>query len=304
VVETGDLVILTDGKSYRISIVSEGHSGLTNDAYDLTADYGCDGIDTFVLSDQFSYFHRTHEGFGGFAYSGRLPAHEVDVAPSVVQAAWLAYCSSDYFNISSNQTGLKLGTEFSMVWPDYVTNLVTYWPDSTLPQMITGWSRNWVIAPRTNSLQPRKAIELKQYPDGFKAWKFAASDPVVVGEMRVPRQVTLETFIPNKPPDTATTGDETEPLRKATFIAESITAGQGRFYPLPPVTVPDLQVMDWRFRDIAGNYVIESHATPKGWPTRGSKAFNQAAAKASQLAAGNRARIQSDLKKAQAVTPP
>ena len=148
-------------------------------------------------------------------------------APAVTDAAWLAYCSKDYFNVPSNRTGLKLFDEFSMVGSDFITNQVSYWPDSTLPQSITGWSRNWVIGVRTNSNQPKQAVELKQYPNGFKAWKFTASDPVTVGTMQVPRQITLETFFP-KPPDTATTGDDTELLRKATFVIDSIEMVKGR----------------------------------------------------------------------------
>ncbi len=302
VVETADLVILTDGKSYRISIASHGHSGLTNDVYDVNADYGCDGADTFVLSDRLSAFHRTREGFAGFAYSGRFPGDQFST-PAVTDAAWLAYCSKDYFNVPSNRTGLKLFDEFSMVGFDYITNQVTYWPDSTLPQRITGWSRNWVIGVRTNSNQPKQAVELKQYPNGFKAWKFTASDPVTVGTMQVPRQITLETFFP-KPPDTATTGDDTELLRKATFVIDSIEVVKGRINLLPSVTVPDLQVEDWRFRDIAGNFLIESHATPKGWPTRGSGAFKQALTKANQIASQNRTLIQTDLKRTQTIIPP
>jgi RNA polymerase sigma factor (sigma-70 family) len=300
VVETGNLVILTDGKSYRISIASVGHSGLTNDFYDVNDDYGCDGADTFVLSGKLSYFHRTHDGLGGFAYPGRFPV----ATPEVIYAAWLAYCSKDYFNITSNQTGLKLFRDFSTVWPDFITNQVTYWPNSTLPQSITGWSRNWIMGVRTNSDQPKQAVELEQYPNGFKAWKFTASDPVMVGNIRVPRQIALETFYP-KPPDTATTGDETMPSRKATFTVDSVEIGKGRFNPLPPVTVPDLQIEDWRFKDVAGNFIIGSHATPQGWPVRGSKGFRQAAAEATKLAAGeNHALIQSELKKEAQIIPP
>jgi RNA polymerase sigma factor (sigma-70 family) len=302
VVETGNLVILTDGKSYRMSIVSEGDGILTNNVYDMNADYGCDGIDTFMLSDQLSLFHRTHDGFGGFAYSGRFPNNEF-IPPSVVDAAWLAYCSKHYFNTPNHQTGFRLFGDFSMVWPDFITNQVTYWPDSTLPQSITGWSRNWIIGDRTNSNQPKQAMELKQYPNGFKAWKFTASDPVVVENIRVPRQITLETFFP-KLSNTATMGDDTEPMRKATFIVNSIEVGKGRFDPLPPVTVPDLQVMDVRFEDIVGNFVIASHATPNGWPVRGSKGFKQAATEARKLMAKNHALIQSELKKEAQIIPP
>jgi RNA polymerase sigma factor (sigma-70 family) len=300
VVETGDLVILTDGQKYRISIVSKGHNNLTNDVYDLTAEYGYDGKDIFVVADRLSPLHWTHEGFGGFAYSGRFPYMD-EFPPSVVHAAWLAYCSSDYFNQPINQTGFKLGS--SMNWPDFITNLPAYWTNSTVPQSITGWSRNWVIRQRTNSTQPIQAIELKQYPNGFKAWQFTASDPARVGNFQVPRQVTLETFFP-KPPDTATTGDETTLLRKATFTADSVTLVSGKLNPYPSVPVPDLQVMDSRFEDVAGPYVITSHATSKGWPARGSESFKQAEAQANKLASENRTFIASEKAKAPAVIPP
>ena len=299
-IETADISILTDGKSYRISIVSKGHSNLTNDFYDMTADYSCDGIDNFVLSDKLSYFHRTQEGMGGFAYSGRFPVS----APSVVAATWLGYCSKDYFNVSSNKTGLKLQGEFSTVWPDFITNQVTYWTNLTLPESITGWSRNWIIAGRTNSNQPKQAVELEQYPNGFKAWRFTASNSVMVGNLRVPRQITLERFFP-KPPNTATSGDETEPFQKTTFTVDSVEIGKGKFNPLPPVTVPDLQIEDWRFKDLVGNFIIGSHVSPKGWPVRGSKTYKAALADAKKIAAENHDIIRRDLEReAQILSPP
>jgi len=125
----------------------------------------------------------------------------------------------------------------------------------------------------------------------------------MVGDIRVPRQITLETFFP-KPPNTATTGDETLPLRKATFTVDSVEIGKGRFNPLPPVTVPDLQIDDWRFKDLAGNFIIGSHATPQGWPVRGSKGFIQAAAEANKIASEHRALIQADLKRETQIIPP
>jgi len=305
VVGRARLVILTDGKSYRISNNSEDVSPHKTPgeryAYDMKDDYGYDGTDLFLVSDRPSLFNRTNNGLSGFAFSGRFPG---DNATPMVQAAWLAYCSSDYFNTSSNQTGLGLALGFTaMTLPDYITNQVTVWPDSTLPQAITGWSRNLEVLPRTNSLQPIETIELKQYPNGYKSWKFAASDPVAVGNMKLPRQFTLESFYP-KFADTPLPGEETEPLRKLTFVAQSIEAGKGRFDPLPPVAVPDLPVVDWRFKDISWNYVIVSHATPEGWPTRGSKGFKQAAAEARKLASQNRAFIESERKKTQAATRP
>ena len=58
VVETARMTILTDGKSYRISLVSKGRGTFTNDGYDVTTDYGCDGTDLFEFSDRRGPLHR------------------------------------------------------------------------------------------------------------------------------------------------------------------------------------------------------------------------------------------------------
>jgi hypothetical protein len=301
-VETARLSIQTDGKLYHISIVSKGAENLANDVYDETAEYGYDGKDLFVTSDRYSPLTRTRGALGGFAYPERFPFMD-EVPPAPIQAAWLAYCSRDYFNTGTNQTGLKVTGDFSMVWPDFITNLPSFWTNSTLPQSITGWSRDWIALPRTNSLQPIQAIALKQYPNGFKAWQFTASNVVFLANTPVPRQVTLETFFP-KPPDTATSGEETMLLRKATFSADVIDLVEGKLDPLPKVSVSDLPVLDWRFEDKAGNFIIASHASPKGWPTRGSGAFQQVAAEADKIASEHQAFIQEYKKNRPVVIPP
>lgn len=313
VVETADMTIWTDGKSYRISIVAKGQQyGVVSKKFGsfivdtFKAQYGSDGTDIFAVSDEPSLpLHPTREGFGGYAYSGRFPSWDGKPSlPRVVQAAWLAYCSSDYFSGSSNHTGLDLGQ--SGLFSNYITNLVAYWKNSKLPQDITGWSRNWVsLAQARNWGQPRVATELKQYPGGFKAFQFTAADPVVVGNREWPREITLDTFWPKYK---ATNGDDVIPLAKTTFIADSITVVQGKFDPLPRVTVPDLKVRDSRFEDVVGEeLIIVSHATPNGWPTRGSKAFQQVQANVERLVSRHGAEIQSDLKgdqQYQAVIPP
>jgi len=221
-----------------------------------------------------------------------------------LDAVWLGYCSKDYFNRPSNQTGLQLATgTLSDAKNDFTTNLATCWPNSTLPQSVTGWSRNWWILNRTNSDQPIKVVKLSQYPNGYKRWQFTASDPVQVGGLSVPQQLTLEAFFP-KPPGEPTNGDDTLPLRRVTFTADSIKVISGGFNPFPAVPVPDLEVMDERFQDVASPYVITSHATPKGWPVRGSDAFKKAAAHAADLAAQNPALIAAQKAKTVVIVPP
>jgi hypothetical protein len=105
----------------------------------------------------------------------------------------------------------------------------------------------------------------------------------------------LETFFP-KPPGAPTNGDDIVLLRKATFTADSIKAVPGHLHPFPAVAQPDLEVMDQRFEDIAGPFVITSRATPKAWPVRGSAAFKKAAAQAASIASQNPALIASDKK--------
>lgn len=283
VVETASLVIVVDGSQYRISSKSI-------ESEEMKDEFGSDGIDTFLVSDRHSPFNRDGKGWTGYAFSGRLPS---DCSP-IIQAAWLGYCSGNYFNSSSNRTGLAL-SYLVLPWSpaDYVTNLVTYWPGSTLPLAITGWSRNWVKM----SLN-RPPEELKQYTNGFKVWTFTASDDVVIGAVRLPRRVTLEAFVP-KPPSTATTGEDTEAMRKITFIAHSIEEDNGKFDPLPPVAVPKLSIIDRRFEGSISNFIVVSYATSNGWPTFLSKGYNQAAADAREIALDNNLLVESKSKKAQ-----
>jgi RNA polymerase sigma factor (sigma-70 family) len=284
-VETADLVLLTDGIRYRITVVSQGHTGLTNDAYDCTVDCGCDGRDFFAFMDRkLVPLPPAQPGaLAGIANPGRFPT-EAEIPKAPIQAAWLAYCSSDFFNLPTNRTGSEFNHSISSIlWPDFITNLPTFWPDSTLPKSITGWSRNWIIQGRKSSQDPMQASELKQYPDGFKVWQFTVDDPVTLQGKQFPRKAVFETFYP-QPSKTPLKGNETLLVNRATFTADSITVVKGRLEPMPPVKVPDLPVLDWRFKDVSWNYLIISHATPSGWPTRGSQAYQKAADEAARQA--------------------
>lgn len=185
-----------------------------------------------------------------------------------MQTAWLGYCAENYFKNATNHTGLALSEMLAWTPPENVTNVVTYWPNSTLPRTVTGWSRNWITLPGNE--QP---VELKQYPEGFKVWKFTATDDVLVNGTRFPRRLTLEGFVP-KPPKDATTGDETTLLRRVTFVADSVEIDAHRFDPLPPIPVADLPINDKRFVKETWPEILRTQATPKsGWPMRSSTAF-------------------------------
>jgi hypothetical protein len=85
----------------------------------------------------------------------------------------------------------------------------------------------------------------------------------------------------------------------------SVEVINGQLKPLPPITVPDVKIEDWRFNDISARFLITSHATPDGWPVRGSKAYKAALIDAKKLAAENHAIIRRDLKQeAKILLPP
>ncbi|HTB84842.1 MAG TPA: sigma-70 family RNA polymerase sigma factor [Candidatus Sulfotelmatobacter sp.] len=282
IVQTARYTILTDGKSYRITMDSKGSGNLENDFYDRRADYASDGTDVFVLSDQ-PYHRKLASGqMSAFAYPGR----DLPDVPLTAKAIWLAYCSRDYFEDPKHHTGFKLEDDFRMVWPPAVTNLVSYQAGSSMPELITGWSRGVIASDRTDSRQPIRLVKLTQYPNGFKAMTFSAKNFTNIDGMTLPLRLELDTFFP-KSPKTATTGEETLPLRKATFVAESVEVMKGPLDLMPVTPTPDQPIEDWRFKDIAGNYIVESHATGNSWPVRGSAEFNNALAQAKKLAAAN-----------------
>jgi hypothetical protein len=286
VIETASLIIVVDGPLYRIS--SESVGGGQN----IRDEFGSDGVDTFLLSDRPGPFNRDGKGWSGFAFPGRLPRD----CTSIIQAAWLGYCSESYFNGSTNLIGLKLNHEL-LCWslPENVTNLVTFKPGAILPQSIKGWSRNLVKLDRNSAAPP---IELKQYEGGFKAWVFAASNNVTNGSMIFPRQITLEAFAP-KPPKNATTGEDTQPIRKVVFTAHSIEVETNSFDPLPPVPVAGLSIIDSRFDGTVDKYLVISKAGSNGWPTHSSKGFEQAATDANQIALDHDIGIKTKSKRSQ-----
>jgi RNA polymerase sigma factor (sigma-70 family) len=306
VIESADMEILTDGTSYHLFITTKAEgraANLVSNGYNRKAEYGSDGTDLFEISDG-STVNETGDGLGGFAYPGRYPSPDERAMLPFLRATWMAYCSQDYFNAASNQDRFVLGNPGPSSPAGWITNRVTFWPASSLPQRIVGWSRNWWIPPRTDSRQPLQAVVLEQYPRGFKAWEFTATNPVIVGNRSVPRALMLETYAPMSADDADTNGEDMHPLRLITFIADSITNVPGRLAALPKVSAQDLLVTDWRFRELTADLIITSHATPQGWPTRGSKAFQAAATMAADMARKNRAWIESERTNESHILPP
>jgi hypothetical protein len=277
VFETANLTIIVDGPLYRISCDTVmGNVG--------KEEFGSDGIDSFSVNSLITPWNRDGKGLTGHASSGRFPQ---DCSP-IIQAAWLGYCSKDYFDKTNHTIGLALRKVIlSMSPPEYVTNLITYRAESTLPLTITGWGRNRIFY--TGNPQ---VYDLDQYPRGYKAWEFAASDDVIIENERVPQRITLEGFLPKTENTNTMAGEEVRPVRKIIFIAHSIERMTNNFNPLPSLNVPDLTIIDSRFTN-AGKYTVVSHADPtNGWPVRTSVnnpsiGYKNAEAEARQIALDN-----------------
>lgn len=255
VFETANLTIIVDGPLYRISCDS------IQGKVEAKEEVGSDGIDTFMVNDSITPWNLNGKGVTGYAYVGRFP-HDCN---AVIQAVWLGYCARDFFSTAGNATGLPLTKiTLSMSPPEDVTNIVTYFPGSTLPSSIVGWGGNRVYFTGID-----KPYDLELYTNGYKAWEFSAGDVETNANGYFPRTVTLEGFLPWITEKTNVSGgDDVEPLRKVTFVAHSIRVLDGQFDPCPPVTVAQLSIIDTRF-PISGKYIVVSHADPvNGWPVR------------------------------------
>jgi hypothetical protein len=269
------LVIVVDGPQYRISTDPvQGVSPLRLSSEGATEEYGCDGTDTFFVTDRKTMASRG-TGKSAMIVGGRFPIH----GSGLVQAAWLGYCSDGYFESAANRTNLALAYVLTWVRPEMVTNQVQeYWPNSHLAKAITGWSRNVV------KYANQEPIELTYYPNGWKEWKFTASDDVLVGGNHFPRSLLLEGFAP-RPKDRATTGDDTALLRRLTFVASSIILETNDFAALPSIPYEHLPLFDRRFEKMtAPYYQIDEVSPASGWPTRSSPAFKLVEAEAADLA--------------------
>jgi hypothetical protein len=276
---TASLEIIVDGAKFRISSKSIGDHRSSMD------EFGSDGTDVFLVSDRGSYFNRDGKGASGFAYPGRFP---IDCAP-IIQAVWLGYCSDGYFQDASNETGLDLSTLIiPMTPPTFITNLVTYWSNSSLPSGIEGWSRNLVIPHWKKPSNTDPPAVYGWYTNGITVWTFLAEDSVSVESSVFPRRLTLEGDIPKGtfvviPRSKA----DTTPIRRVTFIAHSIEPYKEAFNPFPPTGVADFPIEDMRFTNVTGQFLLVSHVYSNNWPTRTSPQIASTMAAAHELAVGN-----------------
>lgn len=271
-VAIAELTILVDGPRYTISTKPMSGGATVPTGFEGRAEeYGCDGIDTFLVTDRTTIANRG-KGPCGIIFPGRFP----NKCSALVQTAWLGYCSDGYFKDQAHSTNLDLSYMLPWVSAKNVTNLVEYWPNSQLPKMITGWSGSLV------KVHGREDV-LKQYPNGFKDWRFTAEDETQVSEgVSVPRRLVLEGFVP-RPPKDATTGEETAIIRRITFLATSVKA-ETSFVPLPVIPIQDMPVLDKRFQAQIGSDVQITHVSPtNGWPTHASSAYKELAGEAAEL---------------------
>lgn len=275
VVESASLIIIVDGPQFNINIKSVG-------GFNTTEDWGSDGTDLFLISDRRTPFNRDGKGVTGFAYSDRFPSGQL--CSPIVQAVWLGYCSGGYFQNPTNLTGLPLSPQIlPMTSPEWVTNIVKYAKDSNLPEEIKGWSRRWIKFPED------KSVEYTWYPSsGFKVWEFSGSNYVTVAQRKFPRQITLTGFVPKVRSQTNSyPGEDVIPLRRVTFVADSIEIQTQPFDPLPTSPVPDLPVIDQRFTNMTGRFMLVSHLSSYKWPTRGSLGINDTLTEAQRLSLQN-----------------
>jgi hypothetical protein len=268
VVDTANFEIIVDGPRYRISC---DYMGVQKLHYDVFSD----GTDTFVINDHPSNINNGPKGPTAHAFAGRFPR----MCPADIQAVWLGYCSSDFFNESTNDTNLAFSTEI-IPWtlPEYVTNLIIYRSNTTLPQSIKGWSRNLVKLNDTASPE-----RLGFYPNGFKVWRFESDTNSTDSIGGLPTNIELDAFIP-KPKETATDGENTQPIRRIYFIAHSIRSYTNDFTPFPNLNIPHFKILDRRFEAVAGNHlVISEYSVSNGWPIGGSKGYENANTQAHQI---------------------
>ena len=265
-IETAKMVILVDGHKYLISYES------TMGATGIKEEIGSDGIDTFVVQQ---------EGEGkpqGLIYSGRFPVNE----SILVQTAWLGYCSDGFFENVSNCVGLPMSDVLSWTPKEHVTNRAVYWPGSTLPQTIIGWSGNWVQLPGR-----KDPIQLTQYPEGFMGWKFTGSEEEVLASIQVPHRLSLSGFVPKRSKEILG-GEDTTATRKVVFVVDSVQLEDKSFDPLPKIPVASLQVDDRRFlaQTIQGSRqgLLLVDVSSNGWPIRSSAKFNALSSEARQIA--------------------
>lgn len=273
VVETASLVIVIDGSKFRITSKSVG-------GFNTADDFGYDGKDLFLISNQRTPFNRDGKSVTGFAYSDSFP---IDCSPTV-QAVWLGFCSEGYFQNPSNHVGLPLSPLIlPMTPPEFVTNIIKYAGDSGVPENIIGWSRPWI---KLSPVEP--PVEYSWYNGGFKVWEFSGSNFVTTGGRKLPRLLTLTAFVPDANNLTnAHYGEDVIPLRKVTFIADSVAVDNQPLNPLPPSPVPNLTIIDNRFTNMTGRFLLVSHLASSAWPTRSSSGINDTLAKAREIALQN-----------------
>ena len=274
IVETASLVITVDGPRFRIRCGSVGREESTFN------ELGSDGVDVFLISNRRTPFNRDGNGVTGFVSPGRFP---VGCSP-IIQTAWLAYCSDGFFDQPANSVGLPLSYLLLPITPeDYVTNILGE-AGGPFPTRIMGWSRRWIQANR--GADP---VEYTWYDtSGFKVWELVATNALYIGAFSVPSDISLVAFVPEARDRTYVhSGEDVIPLRRVMLTAEKIEEAQGLFEPLPQSRLKNVTIIDDRFKDLTGDFLLTANLSSNNWPVRDTYAYELMLEKAKEIALQN-----------------
>jgi hypothetical protein len=254
---------------------------------------GSDGVDAFMVDDRIGPWNRNGRGESVYATPGRCPQD----CSALIQAVWMAYGSTNYFNDTNHVTGLPLArSALSLTHSELVTNQVKEWNGTGMPKSIEAIAGNIVYF--TGEPDP---YTLDQYPNGYKAWEFLADDNMEVDGHQVPKHVLLTGYLPRTENTNIMAPDVVRVARRITFVAHSIEVTNEVFDPLPPLKTA-VKIMDTRF-PIAGKFLVISDADPtNGWPVRTdvsnpSMGYKNAEAAAKRIALDNGLVVQKKSKK-------
>jgi hypothetical protein len=248
----------------------------------LSEEMGSDGNDFFLVSSRVSPFNLDGKGQSAFAYPGRFPQ---STSP-IVQCVWLAYCSSGFFQNSSNCVDLPLSKIMTGVAPQPLTTNIAHFADkSLLPQSIDGWTGHLM-----ETEVDGKLADYYWYKDGFIVYHYEGAKNMDLNNISLPQEATLDSYFPKVPPrrDPSTFLEPTnsKAMRTVHFYARSIKPFGEEFSPFPHASVGQ-RIIDERFKNLIGKFYVTSFVGSNGWPSRQTVEYQHGLNQARQIAIDN-----------------